>query len=198
MTNCLVTKSKFRKECLDIIQASILEWDHNNPLEKSKSVSVLWNDTERATEIEKCTLRCIICHRLKTWKCADGIKTNPNYKGPVMRKRLLEYLQFKKERLESDENKGECISYFNKCPMKQTVQSFLQMSNKDFDTKIPMDLLVLMLFDFDHLDGRAKIGQVRYLRSVAEDLKCQLRCCVYHRAKTMVEGDSGNVAWVAY
>lgn len=159
------------------------------------------SDLERCrarSEIEKCTLCCIICHRLKTFKFGDGQKHDENYKGVVTRNKLLVYLEFKKERLEGDKNKGQCISYFKKCPMEQAINAFRKMNSKDFRTKVPTDVLVLTLFDFDHIDARTKIGSVGKLRSVVEAEKCNLSCCVCHRAKTMFKGDNSNRAWVAY
>ena len=46
----------------------LLEWDHNDRLEKAKDTSHIFDKDERIAKIAKCTLRCVVCHRLKTHK----------------------------------------------------------------------------------------------------------------------------------
>ena len=87
-------------ERLDIVMASILEWDHDIPLGKVKQVSRILGDKERWEEMEKCTLRCVICHRLKTWKYGDSTY-NKKDSGSVTRARLKAYLELKKDSLDS-------------------------------------------------------------------------------------------------
>jgi len=183
------------KQRTNVTLAAMLEWDHNNPLEKSKCVSEIWNDAERWAEIAKCTLRCIFCHRLKTWKCGDGgMPGNKIYNGRVTRERLRAYLQLKLDRLNSDLNNGECISYFESCPMKVCIPAFLKKDPKDFKTTLPIELLLTMLYDFDHRDQTEKVTSVWANLSEAE--KCDLRCCFCHRIKTLERGE--NVGWRLY
>ena len=171
------------------ILAAMLEWDHNHPLEKSKCVSEIWIDAERWAEIAKCTLRCMFCHRLKTWKCGDGIAPEKKkYNGRVTRERLRAHLELKLDRLNSNLNKGECISYLGSCPMKVSIQAFLKKDPKDFKTTLPIELLLMFLYDFDHRDPTEKITSVWSNLSEAE--KCDLRCCFCHRIKTLERGEN--------
>lgn len=56
----------------------VLEFDHNNPLDKIKSVSKLANSPVSLEivkkEINKCTVRCANCHRRKTAKSYQWYK----------------------------------------------------------------------------------------------------------------------------
>lgn len=58
------------------IFSRLLEWDHNDPLKKTRNVSQIYNKAKRLAEIAKCTLRCMFCHRLKTYKNGDGRYNN--------------------------------------------------------------------------------------------------------------------------
>jgi len=56
----------------------LLEFDHNDPAQKSTEVIRIVNagySWERVlVEIEKCTIRCVRCHRLKTVNISESYR----------------------------------------------------------------------------------------------------------------------------
>lgn len=61
---------RYGKSCIDcgITDWRILEFDHVNPEEKIKNVSACSTIETMTTEASKCELRCVCCHRLKTFQ----------------------------------------------------------------------------------------------------------------------------------
>ena len=163
----------------DLVLASMLEWDHDDPLTKTKNVSQIFNNAERWLEIAKCTLRCIICHRFRTWKCGHTRRGGVQSERVLTREKISSWLEFKHARLKTNPN-GECISYFDSCPMTTSIEKLWNKSQDDLK-------VVMIAYDFDHRDQRTKLGTVYHMRSEAD--KCDLRCCVCHKSKSLIEGD---------
>ena len=46
------------KEKGELIFGVLLEWDHDDPLQKTEDVCQIFNTVKRLLEIKKCTLRC--------------------------------------------------------------------------------------------------------------------------------------------
>jgi hypothetical protein len=78
------------------IFSRLVEWDHNNPLSKTQQVSNIYNLAKRLAEIALCTLRCIFCHRLKTYKNGDGNYKKPSAERLYSRKYFQDVLTWKK------------------------------------------------------------------------------------------------------
>jgi 5-methylcytosine-specific restriction endonuclease McrA len=49
------------------------DWDHLYPLNKVRVVYLIYDDAERALEIEDCQLLCVFCHRVKTYLSRDNV-----------------------------------------------------------------------------------------------------------------------------
>jgi len=182
------------------IFSRLLEWDHNDPLKKSRNVSYIYNKAERMKEIQKCTLRCIFCHRLKTYKCgeAGARRKSSEPVAPVFtRKHFQDRLELKKEFLALTGKDGQCpgpgIENMPECPFVNDFVSLRQnMNTRLHDSLLEKEHLVMLLCDADHNDKLQKNCQAR---TPEELLLCTVRCCACHQAKTLISGDHSN-NWV--
>jgi hypothetical protein len=94
----------------------ILEWDHADPLDKTGNVTNIFNKAERLAELAMCTLRCVFCHRLKTYKNGDagnpihshGRRSERYKRDLVTQKALQDKLEFRKRRLDDQGTDGRC------------------------------------------------------------------------------------------
>jgi len=65
--------------------------------------------------------------------------------------------------------------------------------HSNFKTTLPPELILMLAFNWDHVDPSTKTGNVCEMRNDAarasEILLCQLFCCFCHRHKSCVNGD---------
>ena len=217
--NCPLNLKKLQKELSGYLKAAgvtnheeeaerifcaILEWDHKNPLSKTRHVNSIHNTAERLKEIKKCQLLCTFCHRLKTYLQGDNVRLafKDGEVKQITRTHLKNYLELKIRKLE--EQGGECVGPGIdgvECPFKRDFAKFKEDIDKGIrhhDTKLSMLCLMVLMYDFDHLDIAEKLNCVSRLkgeRMETEANKCNLKCCLCHRWKTMVSGDF--TSWVA-
>jgi hypothetical protein len=177
--------------------ARLLEWDHNDPLKKCKNVSKITNKALRLAEIKICTLRCMFCHRLKTYQYGDGYTYDiePG-QGRITRADMRKYLKLKQKRLNSPKNNGSCAGdgTGGVCSFAKAL-SDIQKNNSasKFRNGLEWDILILLLYDFDHDDPGNKLGSV-WAHGETEAEKCTIRCCMCHGVKTVKEGEYNH--WI--
>ena len=217
--NCPLNLKKLQKELSGYLKAAgvtnheeeaerifsgMLECDHKNPLSKTRKVSQIHNTAERLKEIKKCQLLCTFCHRLKTYLQGDSVRLafKDGEVKQITRRNLKNYLELKVRKLE--EQGGECVGPAIdgvECPFKRDFAEFkedIDKGTRHHDTKLSLLCLMVLMYDFDHLDIAEKldyVGQFTGERMETEANKCVLRCCLCHRWKTMIYGEL--TSWVA-
>jgi hypothetical protein len=153
-------------------------------------------------EIKKCTLRCIFCHRLKTYKYGDSLRSCDQNGNFVTRAKLRAHLQLKRDALndkiyKTKKHNGKCAGTHNgPCLFDEALQAIANIENpkRRFKTDLDMSWLILLLFDFDHDNQLLKRGVV-YKYGLEEAKKCTVRCCFCHGIKTVLNNETGYSVW---
>ena len=114
-------------------------------------------------EITKCTLRCIFCHRLKTYRNGDTRASARGRARRLTRRSMKEYLELKLEKL-SLQN-GECCAGHGKgqCLFTKAINDIkAKRSAREMGCDLVEGwvLLIMMMYDFDHDDRLEKVDSV--------------------------------------
>ncbi len=150
-------------KCIDcgLSDTEVLEFDHRNPTDKKSCVPILYGRT-LIEEAEKCDLRCIKCHRLKT---LHNYEENCNSYVTARRLRI--------ELVNDEKRKRGCMNCGQKVTADWPVFAF-DMDHVDRSSKVTTICILVKT--------GAPLSDL-----ITELAKCQVLCCHCHRKHTNIQ-----------
>jgi hypothetical protein len=156
--------SKKNKCCIDCGENNfeVLEFDHRDPSQKVKEVPLFTNIEDMKKEIDKCDLRCVRCHAIKTHENNYLKRTGMNY-NKQYRDRNREYM----EKIKIKIGGCEICKWFDINNL-----SALQFDHLDRENKIT--------------EVSKLIGNPTSLKKLQDEIdKCRLLCANCHKLHTV-------------
>ena len=202
--------AEYKLECYDGCDATIddirficcyiwFEWDHIDRTTKWREVASIYNTIKRNNEIKKCILRCIICHRIKSFINREHLKITMVLRSVSnkLKEKWNRYQIECNEAIKKGETKPCCGLSFDRCVLGtnflnnnvcQSINIIDQSIDNFNEQYASIDTLSMMTFDFAH-DDRTK--KDRNKKSI-NDEGTTMTCAIDHKITTYLYGETNN------